>query len=117
MRRLLLPLAAAAVLAAPAAAAPARTTLKITAGPGAMLAYSMKALTAKAGVVTIAMTNKGVLPHDVGIKGNGVSAKGKVVAKGGVSTVTATLKPGRYTFYCSVPGHEAAGMKGTLTVR
>ena len=36
---------------------------------------------------------------------------------GGTSTVTATLKPGTYTFYCSVDGHEAAGMKGTLTVK
>jgi uncharacterized cupredoxin-like copper-binding protein len=28
-----------------------------------------------------------------------------------------TLKPGSYEFYCQVPGHEAAGMKGTLTVK
>ncbi|MFX8320210.1 plastocyanin/azurin family copper-binding protein [Acinetobacter baumannii] len=25
-------------------------------------------------------------------------------------------KPGRYTFFCPIPGHEAAGMKGTLVV-
>jgi uncharacterized cupredoxin-like copper-binding protein len=31
--------------------------------------------------------------------------------------VRATVKSGTYTFYCSVPGHEAGGMKGTLTVR
>ena len=36
---------------------------------------------------------------------------------GGTSTIDiANLKAGTYTFYCSVPGHEAAGMKGTLTV-
>jgi len=28
----------------------------------------------------------------------------------------ATDKPGRYTFYCSIPGHRAAGMVGTLVV-
>ena len=39
-----------------------------------------------------------------------------MVGKNGVSTVTATVKPGKYTYYCIVPGHEKAGMKGTLTV-
>ena len=43
--------------------------------------------------------------------------KGAVVSGGRTSKITANLKPGSYTFYCSVPGHEQAGMKGTLTVR
>jgi len=45
-----------------------------------------------------------------------VDKSGQTVQPGGASTVTADLKPGTYTFYCPVPGHEAAGMKGTLTV-
>jgi uncharacterized cupredoxin-like copper-binding protein len=28
-----------------------------------------------------------------------------------------TVKPGKYTFYCSVPGHRQAGMQGILTVK
>jgi uncharacterized cupredoxin-like copper-binding protein len=27
------------------------------------------------------------------------------------------VKPGTYTFYCSVDAHKAAGMEGTLTVQ
>jgi plastocyanin len=34
----------------------------------------------------------------------------------GSRTLVLKLAKGTYTYYCSVPGHEAAGMKGTLTV-
>ena len=63
------------------------------------------------------MANKSSVPHDIGVKGRGVDQVGPVVSNGGTSTVGVTLKPGTYTFYCSVDGHEAAGMKGTLTVK
>jgi uncharacterized cupredoxin-like copper-binding protein len=91
------------------------TVLKIKAAPIA-LKYNVSRLRAKAGKVTIVMTNPSPLQHDVAIKGNGVKVKGKTVGKGGVSRVTATLKKGKYEFYCTLPGHEGAGMKGTLTV-
>ena len=103
-------------LAGPAQARQHATVLKISTASGAMMKYSTSTLKAKAGVVTIVMTNAGILPHNVAVKGNGVNVKGKIVAKGQTSKVTATLKKGRYTFYCTVPGHERAGMKGTLTV-
>ena len=38
------------------------------------------------------------------------------VFSGGTKNFTVNLKPGKYTFYCSVPGHRQAGMQGTLTV-
>ena len=63
------------------------------------------------------MKNPSALPHDVAIEGNGVDVKGKTVTQGGTSTVSATLKAGTYTFYCSVDSHRQAGMEGTLTVR
>jgi len=91
------------------------TTLHITAAAAA-LKYSTSHLTAPHGKVSIVMKNLSPLQHDVAIKGNGVSVKGKLVGKGGLSTVTATLKRGTYTFYCTVPGHAAAGMKGTLKI-
>jgi len=79
------------------------------------LKFNTNKLTAKAGKVTITMTNPSPLQHDVAIKG-GVDAKGAIVGQGGKSTVTVTLKPGKYTFFCSVDGHEAAGMNGELDV-
>jgi plastocyanin len=106
----------ASALAAVSLAFAGSTTLKLSAAKTS-LAYNKKVLTAKPGKVTIVMTNPSFLSHDVAIKGNGVKVKGKVVGKGGTSRVTANLKPGTYTFYCTVPGHEAAGMKGKLIVK
>jgi plastocyanin len=63
------------------------------------------------------MANKSSVPHDIAITGGGLNQVGAVVTGGGVSTVTATVAPGTYTFYCSVDGHRAAGMQGTLTVK
>jgi plastocyanin len=92
-------------------------TLAIDADPNGQLKFLASSATATAGKVTINMKNASSVPHDIAIRGNGVSAVGKVVSGGGTSTVAETLKPGTYTFYCSVDGHEAAGMKGTLTVK
>jgi plastocyanin len=88
--------------------------LALSADPS-QLKYNTNKLTAKAGKVTITMTNQSPLQHDIAIKG-GASGKGEVVGKGGKSVVTLDLKPGKYTFYCSVDGHEAAGMNGELDV-
>jgi plastocyanin len=79
-------------------------------------AYQSTKATAPAGQLTVKMPNKSSLGHDIGLKGVS-GAQGKVVPQGGTSTFTVSLKPGKYTYFCSVPGHEAAGMKGTLTVK
>jgi uncharacterized cupredoxin-like copper-binding protein len=78
--------------------------------------FTKTSVTAPTGTVTLKATNPQSVAHDISIKGNGVDVKGSEVSNGGTSTVTANLKPGSYEFYCSVPGHEQAGMKGTLTV-
>lgn len=90
-------------------------TLKLAADKSA-LKFDKSSLTAKAGKVTLEMENPSQVPHAVAIKGNGVDVDGKTIGNGETSTASADLKPGTYTFYCPVPGHEAAGMKGTLTV-
>jgi plastocyanin len=81
------------------------------------LKFVKSTATASAGPIVIRSKNPQSLGHDISIRGNGVDQSGEIVSNGGVSTITiANLKPGTYTFFCSVPGHEAAGMKGTLTV-
>jgi plastocyanin len=94
--------------------APARpaATLKLSASKSA-LKFNVSKLTAKHGKITLRMSNPSSFQHAIGIQGKG---KGKVVNKGGTSTFSATLKKGKYTFYCPVGNHAAAGMKGTLTV-
>jgi len=79
-------------------------------------AFTKTTATASAGTVELKSMNPQSVSHDISIKGNGVDEHGNLVSGGGVSTVTVDLKAGTYTFYCSVPGHEQAGMKGTLTV-
>lgn len=94
------------------------SALDISATETGGLGFSQRALTARSGSVTITLDNGSgnSLPHAIAIEGNGVDKDGQVVQPGGTSTVTVRLKPGRYTFYCPVDGHEDGGMKGTLTV-
>jgi uncharacterized cupredoxin-like copper-binding protein len=92
------------------------TTLHIEAEPSGALHFNKRTLSAPTGKVTIVMANPSPLQHDVAIEGNGVKVTGKVVSTGGTSTVSANLKPGTYTFLCTVDGHADAGMKGTLTI-
>jgi plastocyanin len=80
------------------------------------LKFDKKVITTTAGSTELQMTNQSSQQHDIAIKGHGIDMKGKVVGKGGHSEVVAVLKPGTYEFYCSVDGHAAAGMKGTIKV-
>jgi len=92
------------------------TTLQLKAAT-TKLAYNKKTLKAPAGKVTIVLKNPSVLQHDVAIKINGKVHKSKLANKGDTVKLTIRrLRAGTYTFYCTVPGHAAAGMKGKLVV-
>jgi uncharacterized cupredoxin-like copper-binding protein len=91
------------------------TTLQNPADPRE-LRFSKSTLEAPAGTVTLVMENPSALEHNIAVRGEGLDEKGEVVGQGEESTVTVKLEPGEFEFYCSVPGHEDAGMKGTLTV-
>jgi plastocyanin len=93
------------------------SSLDIEAAPSG-LAFSSDTATAKAGEVTVNFTNPQPLTHDVAFENSSGKTIGKteLIAEGSDSA-TVDLKPGEYTFYCSVPGHREAGMEGTLTVK
>jgi uncharacterized cupredoxin-like copper-binding protein len=91
--------------------------LEIPADPSGALAYQFGAAEAPAGSLEIDSQNKSSIDHNIAIEGNGVSEKGPVVKNGAVSKLTADLKPGDYTFFCTVPGHRQGGMEGKLTVK
>jgi plastocyanin len=101
-----------------AAAGGGSSNLSIAANSSGSLAYDKKTLDAKAGKVTITMTNLSPVGHNITVqKGtNGAVLGATPTFQGGTKSVSLNLKPGKYTFYCSVPGHRAGGMVGTLTV-
>lgn len=89
------------------------TTVTATAGKPSELRFTLSKKTIVKGVTTFKVTNKGKLSHDFKIAGK----KTPMVKAGKVATLKVTLKAGKFAFLCTVPGHAAAGMKGTLTVK
>ena len=97
----------------------ASSSVSLAADPS-QIAYDTTSLSAKAGNVTIDFNNpNSALGHDVCVQDpNGKKLGCSQVVTGGKTTLDlSNLKSGSYTFYCSVDSHEAAGMKGTLTVQ
>jgi plastocyanin len=93
-------------------------TVKISADPTGQLAFQQKSVTSKPGAVKIDFTNQAPVGHDVRIAdASGQDLGGTNIVTGGNASATVNLAPGTYTFFCNVPGHEQAGMKGTLTVK
>jgi plastocyanin len=111
---------AAAAATSTSASAPSSggsSAIAIAANPGGALKFDKSSLTAKAGKVTVTFTNKAPEGHNFTIESpSGAKVAATPTFNGGSKTVTATLKPGKYTFLCTVPGHAMGGMKGTLTV-
>lgn len=100
----------------PTAPAEGGGAVKLAADPS-QIAYDTEQLTANSGKVTIEFDNPSPITHDVCIAdpaGNEIGCS-QTISEDSAS-LSEDLKPGKYTFFCSVDGHEAAGMKGTLTV-
>ena len=80
-------------------------------------AFSPSSIQTQAGEkVKIVFTNDGSAPHDFRIEGLNIGTE--VIRPGQTDTVEFQApESGKYTFFCSVPGHREAGMGGNLEVK
>lgn len=102
----------ASPLATPDASPAASNVVELKTGD---MKFSPKQLTMPANTdVTLKITNKGMLPHDVSIAGT--SHATPKIASGETVEMVLNLSPGTYQFICTVPGHKQAGMVGTIVV-
>ena len=107
----------AVVVAGPAGArTPATSSVVKVSALESGLAYNTKVLHAHAGKITLVFTNLSALDHNVRIESGEHELGGTKVIGKGKTVAQVSLKKGTYNFYCSVPGHEDAGMRGKLIV-
>lgn len=106
------PGAASATAGAPGSGAPG--VVKVRAFD---FGFDPSSLTVPAGTVTFAVTNTGSLEHEFEVfRGDQVVDEVEGLVPGLSRQLSVTLEPGAYTYVCKIAGHEAAGMKGALTV-
>jgi plastocyanin len=98
-----------------AGAAPTSGALELAADPTGRPLYDKDRAAVKAGKVEIRLANASSVPHNVTItRGTRTVAATKTI-KSGSTTVTVSLAPGDYVFFCSVDAHRESGMEGALT--
>jgi uncharacterized cupredoxin-like copper-binding protein len=109
----------AAAAAAPAPAAPAKEAAQAVPVSEKEFSIALAGGNAlKTGKYKFAVKNVGKIQHDLAVEGGGLNeTKTKLIDPGKSADLEVALKPARYTFYCSVPGHEQAGMKVAVTVK
>ena len=94
------------------------TTLDVSSPSDGALVFQPNGLQAKPGNVSIEYDNPSTISHSIAV----ATANGNVLGEvqpftdGKQSLDLSTLAPGKYVFYCTVPGHREAGMEGDLTV-
>jgi plastocyanin len=96
----------------------ATESLDVSSPADGSLVFQPNGLMAKPGNVTITYDNPSPVPHSIAV----ATANGNVLGEvqpftaGKQSVDLTNLAPGKYVFYCTVPGHREAGMQGDLTV-
>ena len=94
-------------------------TLRIDADPTGALAFVTSKAIAMPGSLMFVSANKASIPHNIALRDSSgkLIKEGPDVSGGGSSKFSASDKAGKYSFVCTVPGHEDGGMKGELTVK
>jgi plastocyanin len=81
---------------------------------------ALSRLSVRFGSVIVELVNSGQDPHDLALRRSASGAAVRRIGKlrpGGVADRTFRLAPGRYTLWCTLPGHRRRGMVATLVVR
>jgi hypothetical protein len=84
--------------------------------------FTLSRTSLKAGPAIVQLAIRGEDPHDLRLAPARGRASRRAAAvpetlPGGVAEWRGRLTKGRWTLYCSLPGHRAAGMRATLRVR
>jgi FtsP/CotA-like multicopper oxidase with cupredoxin domain len=95
---------------APAASSSMPSTLNVSLSEFAITGD----LTTMAGDVTLIVTNKGSMEHNLTMQGGATT--GPIPANGTATLKLGALEPGSYALLCTIPGHADSGMKATLVV-
>jgi plastocyanin len=92
-------------------------TVKLVAAPGGKFSFAPDQLPVKTGLAMIEVT-AGAPGHNFSLRGADTLFKPLELGAGGTVSkgVAFFSKAGPYVFFCAIPGHEAAGMKGDFAV-
>jgi plastocyanin len=103
----------------PPAPPPAATSLDVSSPQDGSLVFDPNGLEAKPGSVTITYDNPSPVPHSIAVATSNGNVLGETdpFSAGSQEVTLDDLAPGKYVFYCTVPGHREAGMQGDLTVQ
>jgi uncharacterized cupredoxin-like copper-binding protein len=93
-------------------AGPATETINIQSGN---VYFKPNQIDAKPGIAEVKLKNVESGTHDLVVQGL-PGFQLEVSGEGSTAASKLALKTGKYEFYCTIPGHKEAGMKGTITV-
>jgi mono/diheme cytochrome c family protein len=88
--------------------------LKIDADESGALSFTASTASAPPGKLEFVMDNPSPIDHNIALEGG---PEGDIVGNGETSRFETTLKPGKYQYLCTVPGHAEGGMVGEITVK